>query len=280
MQEPSPFQRHAYGRAHGVSHAVAQTPSGHASEIVQCARESGLECPPITPHQMAAKTFDQRNQPTYTLAEAARYLRLPAATLRSWVAGRPYPKAEGVGRFQPLIHSPRKQPPTLSFWNLIEAHVLRSLRTDHGVSLKALRQALSYAERTLDIPRLLLRKELRTDAGKVFLDRYGELVELSASGQLAMRQVLEEHLKRVEWDEWQFPVRLYPFLSVEPISAAKPIAIDPKIAFGRPVVIRAGVSTAAIAERIDVRETVEELAADYGLSASEIEQAVLFERAA
>ena len=95
-----------------------------------------------------------------------------------------------------------------------------------------------------------------------------------------MRQLLEAHLLRVEWDEWQFPVRLYPFLSGEATSSEKPIAIDPKIAFGRPVVVRAGVSTAAIAERIDARETVEELAADYGLTAAEIEQAVLFERAA
>ena len=232
------------------------------------------------PNETGAKNIDLRNQPSYGLAEAARYLKLPAATLRSWVAGRPYPKAEGVGRFQPLIHPPRRQPPTLSFWNLIEAHVLRSLRTDHGVSIRKVREALSYAERKLKIQRLLLRKELRTDAGRVFLDRYGELIELSASGQLAMRQLLEEHLKRIEWDEWQFPVRLYPFLSIETTSAEKPIAIDPTIAFGRPVLIRAGVSTAAIADRIDARETVEELAADYGLTAFEIAQAVLFERAA
>ncbi|MGH8664349.1 MAG: DUF433 domain-containing protein, partial [Burkholderiales bacterium] len=90
----------------------------------------------------------------------------------------------------------------------------------------------------------------------------------------------EEHLKRVEWDEWQFPVRLYPFTAVEAVTPEKPIAIDPKTAFGRPVIIRAGVSTAAIAERIDANETVEDLAADYGLTPAEIEQAVLFERAA
>ena len=40
--------------------------------------------------------------------------------------------------------------------------------------------------------------ELRTGAGKVFLDRYGELIELTASGQLAMRRLFEEHLKRIE----------------------------------------------------------------------------------
>ena len=62
--------------------------------------------------------------------------------------------------------------------------------------------------------------------------------------------------------------------------AAKPIAIDPQIAFGRPIVARRGVSTQAIADRIDAGETVEELASDYGLARAEIEEAVLYERAA
>ncbi len=224
--------------------------------------------------------IDPRDQAAYTLAEAARYLKLASATLRAWVTGRPYPKAGGVGRFQPLIRPPQLQPPILSFWNLIEAHVVRSLRTDHGVSVKALRQALEYAERSLEIERLFLRKELRTDAGQMFLDRYGQLINLSASGQLAMRHLFDEHLKRVEWDEWQFPVRLYPFVSGETRTAERPIAIDPKIAFGRPVVVRMGISTGTIAERIDAGETVQELASDYGLSPPEIEQAVLYERAA
>lgn len=222
---------------------------------------------------------DLRDQAAYGLAEGARYLKLPAATLRSWVAGRRYPTVEGEGRFQPLIHPPSLEPALLSFWNLIEAHVLRSLRTEHGVSIKDLREALIYAQRSLKVTRLLLRKELCTGAGELFLDRYGELINLSRSGQLAMRQLLERHLRRVEWDEWQFPVRLYPFVA-EDTSSERPIAIDPSVAFGRPVVVRAGVSTSAIADRVDANESVEELAADYGLTVPEIEQAVVFERAA
>lgn len=227
-----------------------------------------------------AQEKDLRDQPAYGLAEAARYLKLPAATLRSWVAGRSYPRAEGQGRFAPLIHPPARGPVGMSFWNLIEAHVLRSLRTEHGISIKDVRDALRYAEEALDVERLLLRKELRTEAGMLFLDRYGELINLSRSGQLAMRQLLERHLKRVEWDEWQFPVRLYPFLVNEDQLDQKPIAIDPKIAFGRPVVVRAGVSTATIAGRLDAEESVEEIAEDYGLTVEEVEQAVVFERAA
>jgi uncharacterized protein (DUF433 family) len=221
-----------------------------------------------------------RESPAYTLAEAARYLRLPVATLRSWVLGRQYPTAEGSGQFRPLIRPASRRPPLLSFTNLIEAHVLRSLRTEHGVPVKALRSALAYAERALDIDRLLLRPELRTDAGKVFLDRYGELIELTASGQLAMRRLFAEHLKRVEWDSSRFPVRLYPFVSAAAPSEERSIVIDPRIAFGRPVVQRAGVSTLAIAERIDAGESVDDVAADYELGPSEIEQAVLYERAA
>ena len=220
------------------------------------------------------------DQPAYTLAEAARYLKLPVATLRSWVVGRNYPTTDGAGRFQPLIHPPRRKPPVLSFSNLIEAHVLRALRTDHGVSVKDLRRALKYAEGKLGVERLLLRRELRMGGGSLFLERYGQLIDLPASGQLAMRKVFEQHLDRVVWDVPQFPVRLYPFLTFDELGPDRPIAIDPQIAFGRPVVVRRGVSTYAIAERIDAGESVADLAADYDLAPTEIEEAVLYERAA
>ncbi len=78
---------------------------------------------------------------------------------------------------------------------------------------------------------------------------------------MAVRRVFEEHLKRVDWDEWQFPIRLYTFFSYDP--ERRPIAISPKIAFGRPIVLRAG-----------------DLTYDYGLTVEEVEQAVLYERTA
>lgn len=222
---------------------------------------------------------DIRALPAYGPAEAARYLRLPAATLRTWLVGRAYPRAGARATSLPLIKPARAQPLQLSFYNLIEAHVLRALRTEHGVALAELRKAIQFAEQQLDIERLLLSPELRTRAGQVFLDRYVALINLSASGQYAMHKLFEAHLKRVEWDEWKFPVRLYPCVD----GAASPdraIAIDPQVAFGRPVLLRTGVSTAAITERMDAGETLEALAADYELSPEEIEQAVLYSRAA
>lgn len=245
------------------------------SKVYNSVVQSGKE-------RLAAKK-DLRNEPAYPLTEAARYIKLPPATLRAWTFGRPYPTAQGSGHFRPIIRPASSRPPLLSFWNLIEAHVLRALRTDHGFSVKAVRQAVDYAQRELHIEHLLLREELCFDAGQLFLDRYGKLVNLSASGQLAMRQVLQAHLKRVNWDADQFPIRLHPFISsvsADTVPDSMPIAIDPRISFGRPVVLSRGISTATIAARIDAGETVDALAADYDLSSADIEQAVLYERVA
>jgi uncharacterized protein (DUF433 family) len=222
---------------------------------------------------------DLRDEPAYSVTEAGRYLRLSPATLRSWFIGRQYETTQGRAEFRPVLKPAGLRPPTLSFSNLIEAHVLRSLRTEHGVPLIAVRQALSWAEKALSIEDLLLREELCTAGGKLFLDRYGELINLSASGQLAMRRMFATHLQRVEWGELRLPVRLYPFMVAEQIDA-KPILIDPQISFGRPVISGAFISTRTLLDRIDAGESIGEVAADYEITTQAIEEAIVFERAA
>ena len=221
---------------------------------------------------------DRRDQPAYSIAEAARYVHVAPATLRSWVAGRQYKRVGGPAFFEPLIRAADPSRHLLSFHNLIEAHVLRALRAQHEVKVKAVREAVRYAQQTFKIDRLLLRPELRTQAGELFLDRYGELVNLSKSGQLAMRKLLEAYLQRVDW-KGHLPVRLYPFVTGE-VPTDRGIVIDPQIAFGRPVISRRSISTAAIAERIDAGESIEDLVDDYDLRREEIEEAVLYESAA
>lgn len=224
--------------------------------------------------------MDPREAPAYPLAEGARYVKIAPATLRSWVLGRAYPKREGTGHFKPLIALPDRKKRLLSFWNLVEAHVLRALRTEHGVSIKAVRTAIGFSERSLGIDRLLLSRDLCTHAGDLLLEKYGELVNLSRSGQMALRLLLQAHLRRVEWDEDLFPLRLFPIVRDAAPEAPRLIAIDPRIAFGRPVIYRRGISTAAITGRIDAGESVDDIAADYELEPNEIEEAVVYEQAA
>lgn len=219
------------------------------------------------------------NIPSYNLSEAAKYLRMAPATLRSWTIGRPYPKLSGEGYFRPLIGLPKGSGTRLSFANLIEAHVLWALRTEHGVPIKAVRTALDYSQRTLKIDRLLLSPQLRTNTGDIFLEKYGQLINLSKSGQLAIKKVLEGYLKRVEWKN-DVPTKLYPFLSHTTSDDQRVISINPLVSFGKPVIEKKGISTSIIVNRIDAGESVDDLAADYNLTKSDIELAAVYERAA
>lgn len=224
---------------------------------------------------------DPRQLPAYSVAEAARYLRIPAATLRSWVAGRTYPRQDGVGSFEPIIRAADAERRRLSFENLIEAHVLRALRTQHSVDLKSVRPALAYAEEVLGIERLLLNNEpLLTNGAELFLDRFGELINLTRAGQIAIREVLIQHLKRVERDDAAIPIRLYPFVGAGLPDSTRSVVIDPRRSFGRPVLVGAGIRTQVIADRINAGETVGELADDYELTEEQIRDALVFHQAA
>ncbi|MEO5799168.1 MAG: DUF433 domain-containing protein [Gemmatimonadales bacterium] len=224
---------------------------------------------------------DPRQVPAYGLAEAARYLRLPSATLRSWVVGRAYAITGGSRRFQPLIRPADPKGPNLSFLNLIEAHVLRALRQQHRISIRDVRTAIGYAQDQLGIENLLLDRSLLTDGKDLFLERYGELLSLSRTGQIFLRRVLEDHLARIDWDTERYPVRLYPFTGEDHgLAVPRPIAMDPQIAFGRPVIASAGVTTQAVAARVDAGEELAGIAEDYGITVAEVEEAILVERAA
>ncbi len=224
--------------------------------------------------------IDPREFPIYGVSEAAGYLHIPPATLRSWTVGRTYRTREGPAEFDPLIELPDPAQARLSFSNLVEAHVLRAVRTRHEVSIRSVRKALSYAEEQLGLERLLLSEELLAGAGDLFLERYGQLINLSKSGQLALRKLLERHLERVDRGEEGLPARLYPFLPGDVAASSRLIVIDPRVSYGRPTIVQRGVSTEAIVRRIDAGEAVPDLADDYGLTPDQIEAAVIYERAA
>src|SRR5256885_16615818 len=76
---------------------------------------------------MASQEQDVRELPAYGVAEAAHYLLVPRATLRSWVAGMSY----GGGFFKPVIQPAAESPGALSFIKLIEAHIFSAIRRKH-----------------------------------------------------------------------------------------------------------------------------------------------------
>src|SRR5436190_12847879 len=98
--------------------------------------------------------------PRYSVAEAAHHLHLPRATLRSWVLGRRYRTLAGPRQWLPVIELPDRDDRRLSYSNLVEAHVLRALRAEHGLRVKEVRKAIDLASRRYSIRRLLLSEQL------------------------------------------------------------------------------------------------------------------------
>jgi uncharacterized protein (DUF433 family) len=219
-------------------------------------------------------------RPRYGIVSAARHVRISPSTLRSWVIGRPYQTSEGESYSYPLINRPVTEDSRLSFSNLVEAHVLRSLRTRHDIRMSAVREALAFAAERFKIKRLLLSDELRTAAGRLFIERFGQVLDLSRSDQLAITEIFMGHLQRIDRSIEGLPYRLFPVIASLGLSSQKIVAIDPSISFGRPFIAGKGVRTATIVERLDAQEPREAVAADYDLSDSEINAAILYERAA
>jgi uncharacterized protein (DUF433 family) len=230
---------------------------------------------------------DPREVPHYTIGEAARYLGLATATLSSWIKGRRFPKTGGLGFSGPLIELWPDAEGRLTFNNLVEAHVLRALRTRHGVPMHGVRTALDYARDHLGIARPLISKKLMTvadepgarGAGAIFVERLGAVENISASGQLVIRRALARHLERLEWDDLERPSRLFPFVPGQ--GSERSIVIDPRFSFGKPILAGQGVRVATLADRFSAGESVEHLAENYGIDAEDIEAALeYYERAA
>jgi uncharacterized protein (DUF433 family) len=217
---------------------------------------------------------DPRELPAYGLSEAVRYLRIAPATLRSWVLGRYYPTGAGSQFFKPIIHLPELAWPVLSFVNLVEAHVLEAIRRDHDIALSKVRVAVRFLGQHLGSKHPLADHHFETDGLDLFVQRAGLLINLSQSGQLAMREVVQAYLRRIDRDAKGLPIRLYPFTRKRQLEEPRAIVIDPFVSFGRAVLAGTGISTAVIAERFKAGEAMEALAADYGRNILEIQEAI------
>ena len=219
---------------------------------------------------------DPLEVPTYSIKEAAHYLHMPSATLRDWLLGCPYRIKHGTERRRtsPLIDLADKEAKLLSFINLAEAHVLGAFRRTHGVPLKQIRQALDFVVAKHGWSHPLVEEEFATDGISMFVDHLGQLVDASAKGQVVMRAMLIAHLQRLERNEHGV-FRLYPFTRPNlPDSNPMSVFIDPKIAFGRPVLATVRIPTASLVERYLAGEAIEELARDYDCQTLDIQEAI------
>ena len=220
---------------------------------------------------------DPRSVASYATSEAARYIRLPLRTVQNW--------SFGFGSYggKPLIHISDQDRHLLSFWNIAELHVLGALRRYYGISPQKLRRTVLYLEETFESSHPLLTERMLTDGVSIFIEQNTTLVNATKGGQMAMRQLLEAHLHRIDQDVDGLAIRLFPFVRRTPRASDNPdtlmnepkiISIDPRVRFGRPVIVGTSIPTEEIAERFRAGDSFGKLAKEYGRPSKEIEEAI------
>lgn len=230
--------------------------------------------------------IDPRAIPTYGIYESAHALKIPVNTLRSWIRGRDYPTGQGKKRFEPLITLPDPELSLLSFINLVEAHVLDAIRYKDRLPLENIRRGIDHLREKYHSEHPLIEYEFQHDGVDLFTEIEREvvpesdLVNVTRQGQIALREIVQAHLKRIARDSKGSAIALYPFLKRDPqiVEGPKLVLIDPRISFGKPILVGVGVPTSVVADRHEAGETIAELATDYECEPSEIEAAVDYER--
>lgn len=214
------------------------------------------------------QTTDPADAPAYTLSEAAALVGVPVSTLQKWTRGRVSQTESGPRRSAAIIVTP--EPRFLSFINVVEAHILAGLRKER-IALEKIRSAVHFVDRHFKVKHALARQEFKTDGVDLFIDRLEDgLVNASRDGQGAMRTILETHLRRVEYRNGR-AVRLFPLHREE---APRAVVIDPRRAFGRPVLIGTSVPISDIASRWRRGDSIEQLARDFEVKPADIEEAL------
>ncbi|MBI5836277.1 MAG: DUF433 domain-containing protein [Candidatus Eisenbacteria bacterium] len=225
--------------------------------------------------------LNPRDVPVYGIAEAAGYLGIPVSTLRSWTVGQHY-RRDGEWRdFNPIIGIPRTGENLLSFTNICEAHVCDALRRVHDIPFQRIRSAIHhlrewFPERTHP----LIENSFATSGVELFVERASSLINLTQPGQVAIREILNLYLKRVEFDEQGLAHRLFPFTwrTERPTDSPRVVVLDPCILFGRPALVGSRIATSIVYERWAAGESVQTLAADYCREVQEIEEALRCEQ--
>jgi hypothetical protein len=81
-----------------------------------------------------------------------------------------------------------------------ETHVLSAIRREHRVRLDRVRAAIDYLRERFHIDHPLAEYVFETDGIDLFVDKYGQLINVSRHGQLEMNQLIAVYLRRIERD--------------------------------------------------------------------------------
>lgn len=209
--------------------------------------------------------------PSYRTREAARLAEVHPNTVRNWFYGSW--RADG-GRY-PVFAQPTTPGANLSWLQLVETAFVAAFRRQ-GVSLAALRRSYEYLIKVFNTEYPFAQLRLRTDGAHV-------LKELEQTNDLALGLIVTDQAGQAVWSDLIMR-RIYEFdyeegLAVvwHPRGRDTPIVMDPRVAFGAPIVRQSGVPTWVFRERREAGESLAEIADDFSAEPAEVAAALEFE---
>lgn len=211
----------------------------------------------------------------YTTSQAGRLIGEHTRTVRRWAFGYPGKETKYPGMIEaeyPKLDGRY----AVSFLDLVELLFIKGFR-ETGVSWQKLRNAAKVARRLFETDHPFAMRKWFADPAGIFVvleQEEGEdvFVELSGDGQVAMRHTLDRYLHQLEFDIDDIAKRWFP--------AGKdvPVVVDPRVAFGTPVVEGTRIPTETLWADFTGPESVSDIAWTYDIEEWMAEEAVRFER--
>ena len=165
----------------------------------------------------------------------------------------------------------------LTFRDLME---IRHLSTFHmaGVSWQRIVRAALQAKVRFETDYPFSDLRFKTDGAHIFNSTGTDLEQLSGYGQLAFKQVLGEYLfEPVDYDDYE-PVCWYPAEEWGMTQVGREVIVNPKVAFGAPVIAGYNVPTEILYLNYKAEmKDFESVALNYEIPLNSVECAVAFQ---
>lgn len=212
----------------------------------------------------------------YSVPEAAHISRVPTRSIRRWMKGYEFTRADGSVRHMPALWQRDIEGAgtlVLTFRDLLEVRFVDAFLRE-GVKWAVIRRSAQVAAETFGESHPFATQRFLTDGRLIFAqsaerESKGELLELYTS-QYAFADVVGPFLKDVEFAAAQ-PVRWWP------LGGRRCVVIDPLRSFGRPITASGGVPTEVLASGYRIEQSYKAVASWYGIPVREVRDAVEFE---
>lgn len=211
--------------------------------------------------------------PAYRYSEAGRLAGTTAQTISRWYRGYEIPGH----RMKPVL--PSDGASLLSYLQLVEVAFVADFRRA-GVKLDRLRQAHEYCRKTFNSEYPFAQYQFKTDGVHVLAEfmthehysHFGEsLIITDVGGQVVWGPAIRDRLEQFEYEKG-LALRWYPR------GRSSVILIDPRVAFGAPILGETGLPTWVVKERYEAGETLAEIEADFDVPRAQLEAALEFEK--